>query len=212
MYRIKIVSMYPLCTRTAAADMAHRAYSRAAGHFLKCEGYIFKSQGPQLTGRPIPTACMSYRPQRSYRPERAAAAACRPAYIPARPASPDGRREGVSPCTRNIWPMTSRIGRALPGFRNIIQIWQPYRYDVLRLPEKSFHVLLIKSMYVSPAVSCFYWCNHNMHILAGTICNFKKLKVNQIWQPYHHDIGRLKKKSHLLLQSLSNKFLRWVRF
>ena len=49
--------MYPLCTRTAvaavAADRAHRAYSRAAGHFLKCEGYIFKSQGPQLTGRPI---------------------------------------------------------------------------------------------------------------------------------------------------------------
>ena len=78
------------------------------------------------------------------------------AYIPARPASPGGRREGVSPCTRNIWPMTSRIGRALPGFRNIIQIWQPYRYDVLRLPEKSFHVLLIKSKYVSPVVSCFY--------------------------------------------------------
>ena len=32
--------------------VADRAYSRAAGHFLKCEGYIFKSQGPQLTGRP----------------------------------------------------------------------------------------------------------------------------------------------------------------
>ena len=43
-----------------------------------------------------------------------------------------------------------------PGLRNTIQIWQPYRYDVLRLPEKSFHILLIKSMYLNPAVNCFY--------------------------------------------------------
>ena len=42
--------MYPLCARIAVA-VAWRRHTEAAGHFLKCEGYIFKSQGPQLAGR-----------------------------------------------------------------------------------------------------------------------------------------------------------------
>ena len=43
--------MYPLCARIAVA-VAWRRHTEAAGHFLKCEGYIFKSQGPQLAGLP----------------------------------------------------------------------------------------------------------------------------------------------------------------